>query len=144
MNALSARRAGAATRVMLALLATTLALLPGCASDDYGGGNVSTSVSVGVGYGGYYGPGWYGGYYEPYPPVVVGSPDERPDRPDRPDNGGNRPTTLPSDAGSGLSASPSTRASSAPSRPSNVSRATSRPSPRPATRSMPRAGGFRR
>jgi hypothetical protein len=113
-----------------------LVLIGGCASD--GGGSVSTSMHVGVGYGSYYGPGWYGGYYEPYPPVVVVDPD-RPigDRPigERPD----RPTTLPADAGT-RPAGMAPRASTAPSRPSNVSRPTSRPSPRPAPRPMPRMG----
>ena len=66
------------------------AILQGCGSDD--GVTTSVGMSVGVGYGGYYGPGWYGGYYEPYPPVVVVPPDERPDRPNGPD----KPTTLPS------------------------------------------------
>jgi hypothetical protein len=128
-----------------AALSTVLALA-GCASDDYGGGGVSTSVSVG--YGGYYGPGWYGGYYEPYPPVVVVPPGDYPDRPDRPGDGSgaNRPSTLPADAG-GASTRPSTRTaptassarpSTAPSRPSSASRPTTRPSPRPAPRPMPR------
>jgi hypothetical protein len=111
----------------------TLAVVGGCASD--GGGSVSTSMHVGVGYGSYYGPGWYGGYYEPYPPVIVVDPDrpigERPDR----------PTTLPADAGTRPApAGMAPRASTAPSRPSNVSRSTSRPSPRPAPRPMPRMG----
>lgn len=107
--------------------------LTGCASDGYGGGDVSTSVAVGYGYGGYYGPYYGGGYYAPYPPVVVVPPGERPDRPDS----GNRPTTLPSDVG-GPSTKPSTRPSTAPSRPSSASRPTSRPAPRPAPRPMPR------
>jgi len=106
-------------------LALTLALA-GCGSDS---GVTSTSVGVSYGYGGYYGPGWYGGYYDPYPPVVVVPPDHRPDRPDRP-IGGNRPTTLPAEVGGGPSV--------APSRPSNVSRPTTRPAPRPAPRPMPR------
>lgn len=107
------------------LLAGALALA-GCSSD----GGVSTSTSVS--YGGYYGPGWYGGYYyDSYPPVVITDPD----RPNRPENRPERPTTLPSDGGG---------ASVAPARPSTSQRATSRPSPRPATRPMPRAGGFRR
>jgi hypothetical protein len=116
-----------------------LVLAAGCASDGGGGGGGgSTSMHVGVGYGSYYGPGWYGGYYEPYPPVVVVDPD-RPvgDRPDR-------PTTLPADA-AGARPQPagmasSNRATTAPTRPSNVSRSTSRPSPRPAPRPMPRMG----
>ena len=46
------------------LVACTVALVlaAGCASDGGGGGGgVSTSMHVGVGYGSYYGPGWYGG-----------------------------------------------------------------------------------
>ena len=81
--------------IAVAALAAVLGL-PGCTSDGYsgdGGGSTSVGVSVGYGYGGYY--GGYGGYYAPYPPVVVVPPDQRPDRPDS----GNRPTTLPSDAG---------------------------------------------
>jgi hypothetical protein len=113
-------------------------LVGGCASDgDYGGGggSVSTSVNVGVGYGSYYGPGWYGGYYAPYPPVVVVPPGERPDRP----GSGERPTTLPSELGSRPApAGAAPRAQTAPTRPSNVERPTSRPSSRPAPRSMPR------
>jgi hypothetical protein len=114
-----------------------LLALSGCASDGYGGG-VSTSVSYG--YGGYYGP-YYGGgyYYDPYPPVVIDRPDERPDRP----NAGERPTTLPADVG-GASPKSSTRATTAPTRPATSSRPTSRPSPRPAPRPMPRGGGMRR
>jgi hypothetical protein len=107
--------------------------LSGCASDGYSNGGVSTSVAVGYGYGGYYGPYYGGGYYAPYPPVVVVPPGERPDRP----NGGDRPTTLPADVG-GPSAKPSAHASTAPSRPATASRPTSRPSPRPAPRPMPR------
>ncbi|HET9694371.1 MAG TPA: hypothetical protein VFP48_08290, partial [Steroidobacteraceae bacterium] len=120
-----------------------VALLGGCASDgdywDGGGGGVSTSVSVGVGYGSYYGPGWYGGYYEPYPPVVVVPPEGRPDRPAQ---GGERPTTLPSDVGATkpAPAGAAPRVQTAPSRPANVQRPTSRPSPRPAPRPMPRMG----
>ena len=126
-------------RLMTMLAALTM--VTGCASDgDYwdggSGGGVSTSVSVVVGYGSYYGPGWYGGYYEPYPPVVVVPPGERPDRPN-----GERPTTLPSDAGNRPApAGTASRASTAPTRPANVSRPTSRPSPRPAARPMPRMG----
>ena len=78
-------------------------------------------------------PYYGGGYYAPYPPVVVVPPGERPDRPDS----GNRPTTLPSDVG-GPSTKPSARPSTAPSRPSSASRPTSRPAPRPAPRPMPR------
>lgn len=115
-----------------------LLVLSGCASDDYG---TSSSVSVGYGYGGYYGPyygpGYYGpGYYPPYPPVIIDPPDNRPERPDRP-NGGEHPTTLPADLG-GPSTRPTTRPSTAPSRPPSASRPTSRPSPRPAPRPMPR------
>lgn len=116
---------------ILTLVAAAL-VVSACGSDS---GVTTTSVGVGVGYGygGYYGPGWYGGYYDPYPPVVVVPPDHRPDRPDkRPD----RPTTLPAEVGGGSSLSPS--------RPANVSRPTTRPSPRPAPRPMPRAGGRRR
>jgi hypothetical protein len=123
-------------------LACALALVAGCASDgDYwdggSGGGVSTSVSVGIGYGSYYGPGWYGGYYEPYPPVVVVPPGDGIDRPDRP---ANQPSTLPADVGGPAPAGAAPRASTAPTRPSNVSRPTSRPSSRPATRPMPRMG----
>lgn len=107
-------------RTIRALFACTLvagaAALQGCGTDG-----MSTSVSMGVGYGGYYGPyyggGYYGpGYYDPYPPVVIVPPD-------RPNY--DRPTTLPADVG--------------PSRPPTHARPTTRPSPRPATRPMPRA-----
>ena len=104
----------------------SLALAAGCASDGY---STSTSVSVGYGYGGYYGPYYGPGYYDPYPPVVVVPPGERPDRPD----GGNRPTTLPSYGGGA-----STKPAMAPSRPPTSSRPTTRPAPRPAPRPMPR------
>jgi hypothetical protein len=130
-------------RSFVAACLAALSLVGGCASDDYGGGggSVSTSMHVGVGYGSYYGPGWYGGYYEPYPPVVIVPPENRPDRPDRP---AERPSTLPADVG-GASTRPTPagaapRPTTAPSRPSNVSRPTSRPSPRPAPRPMPRMG----
>jgi hypothetical protein len=107
------------------LLAAALALA-GCSSD----GGVSTSTSVS--YGGYYGPGWYGGYYyDSYPPVIITDPD----RPERPENRPERPTTLPAEVN---------RPSVAPARPATSTRPTTRPSPRPATRPMPRAGGFRR
>lgn len=123
-----------------------VSFVAGCASDgDYWGGDgggVSTSVSVGVGYGSYYGPGWYGGYYEPYPPVVIVPPDQRPDRPSQLPE---RPTTLPADVGGARptpagSAGVASRAQTAPSRPANVQRPTSRPSTRPAPRPMPRMG----
>lgn len=126
-------------KVLLSVLAcaTTVAMLglSGCASDGYSNGGVSTSVGVSYGYGGYYGPGWYGGYYEPYPPVVVVPPDHRPDRPNKPDGGG-RPSTLPADVGGA-----STRPAAPPPRPATSTRPTSRPSPRPAPRPMPRGGG---
>jgi hypothetical protein len=112
-----------------------LIALSGCSSDGYSGGGVSTSVGVAYGYGGYYDPYYGGGYYNPDPPVVIDGPDERPDRP----NSGNRPTTLPADVGS-PSPKASTRASTAPPRPTTSSRPTSRPSPRPAPRPMPRGG----
>lgn len=124
-----------------ASLATLLAL-SGCAGDGYSNGGGSTSVSVGYGYGGYYDPYYDARYYDPYPPVIIDVPDDRPDRPDRPDSG-NRPTTLPADVG-GASAKPSARPSTAPSRPASASRPTSRPAPRPAPRPMPRGGGGRR
>jgi hypothetical protein len=117
----------------------TLLALPGCSSDGYSSGGVSTSVGVSYGYGGYYDPYYYGGGYYPYPPVVIDRPDERPDRP----NSGQRPTTLPADVGSS-SAKPAARPSTAPTRPATSSRPTSRPSPRPAPRPMPRGGGIRR
>jgi hypothetical protein len=117
----------------------TLLALPGCSSDGYSSGGVSTSVGVSYGYGGYYDPYYYGGGYYPYPPVVIDRPDERPDRP----NSGQRPTTLPADVGSS-SAKPAARPSTAPTRPATSSRPTSRPSPRPAPRPMPRGGGMRR
>ena len=128
-----ASKRGAITAALVAC--GLLAIVAGCESGSEPYGSVSTSMSVGVGYG-YYGPGWYGGYYEPYPPVVVVPPGEHPGRP--PGEGGNRPTTLPSEVGGGPSVSPSSRASMAPSRPSSMERSTSRPSPRPAPRSMPR------
>ena len=108
-----------------AMLAS-LVLAGGCASDGY---STSTSVAVGYGVGGYYGPYYGHGYYAPYPPVVVVPPGERPDRP----GGGERPTTLPSEVGG-----PSAKPAMAPSRPSTASRPTSRPTPRPAPRPMPR------
>lgn len=125
-------RRAAGMMVVTASFATLLAI-SGCSSDGSGGGGGSSSVSVAYGYGGYYGPYYGGGYYAPYPPVVVVPPGERPDRPD----GGNRPTTLPSEVG-GPSARPSGQAYAAPSRPATASRPTSRPSPRPAPRPMPR------
>lgn len=134
MNARAlARTLTNARRVALASAAVAVLLgLPGCGTDDG-----VTSSSVGVSYGayygpGYYGPGYYGGYYDPYPPVVVVPPGERP-------GGGERPTTLPAEAGR-----PSTKPAMAPSRPTTTSRPTSRPSPRPAPRPMPRSGGMRR
>lgn len=122
-----------------AAVAGTLLIGAGCATssdDDYWNdrGDVSTSVSVGVGYG-YYGPAYYGGYYGGYPPVVVVPPGPGA-RPPGGIDGGNRPTTLPADAGPSPKAS--TRASTAPPRPASASRPTSRPSPRPAPRPMPR------
>ena len=131
MSAQNVRRA-TGTLLACASFAAMLAL-SGCASDGYSDGGVSTSVAVGYGYGGYYGPYYGGGYYAPYPPVVVVPPGERPDRP----NGGDRPTTLPADVG-GPSTKPSAKPSTAPSRPATASRPTSRPAPRPAPRPMPR------
>ena len=127
MNSHFARKAVGTVLASASLFA--MLALSGCASDGYSNGGVSTSVAVGYGYGGYYGPYYGSGYYDPYPPVVVVPPGERPDRP----NSGNRPTTLPSDVGG-----PSTKPAMAPSRPSTASRPTSRPAPRPAPRPMPR------
>jgi hypothetical protein len=60
------------TRAIVTLLVVAAALTwTACTSDGYG----SSTVYVGVGYGGY-GPGWgygWGGYYAP-PPVVIGPP----------------------------------------------------------------------
>ena len=117
MNPMRKALAGAALAVLLAA--------SGC-SGDGGGGGGSSSVSVAYGYGGYYGPYYGYGYYDPYPPVVVTPPGERPDRP----GGGERPTTLPAGTG-GPSATPAM----APSRPSTASRPTSRPAPRRLRRS---------
>jgi len=137
---MSARILSKAAGASLAYAAFGLLLaLSGCSGGGSSSGGVSTSVAVGYGYGGYYGPYYGGGYYDPYPPVVVVPPGERPDRPD----GGNRPTTLPADIGGGPSTRPSARPSTAPSRPSASTRPTSRPSPRPAPRPMP-SGGRRR
>lgn len=127
MNSQFARKAVGAVLASASLVA--MLALSGCASDGYSNGGVSTSVAVGYGYGGYYGPYYGAGYYDPYPPVVVTPPGERPDRP----NSGNRPTTLPADVGG-----PSAKPAMAPSRPSTASRPTSRPAPRPAPRPMPR------
>jgi hypothetical protein len=132
MNARILQRAARATFASTAVAATLA--LGACASDDGVTTSSHVSVGVGYGYGGYYGPYYGGGYYAPYPPVVVVPPGDRPDRP----NGGNRPTTLPSQVDG-----PSAKSSMAPSRPSTASRATARPSPRPAPRPMPRAGRMR-
>ena len=132
--------------VMLGAMAAASVTFVGCASDDYGGGgggSVSTSVSIGMGYG-YYGPGWYGGYYEPYPPVVVVPPDGRPGRPGGDGGASQLPVESRPGGPGGPSVTPSTlgssssRESMAPSRPADVSRPTSRPSSRPASRPMPR------
>jgi hypothetical protein len=131
MNSQFARKTVGTVLASASLVA--MLALSGCASDGYSNGGVSTSVAVGYGYGGYYGPYYGAGYYDPYPPVVVVPPGERPDRPDS----GNRPTTLPSDVG-GPSTKPSARPSTAPTRPATASRPTSRPAPRPAPRPMPR------
>jgi len=132
MSAHDVRKAAGAVLACASLVA--MLALSGCASDGYSNGGVSTSVAVGYGYGGYYGPYYGAGYYDPYPPVVVVPPGERPGGGDA----GNRPTTLPADVGGGPSAKPSPSASTAPSRPTTASRPTSRPSPRPAPRPMPR------
>lgn len=127
----------ASSRLLPGMLLGLLLVLSCCSSS--GGGSTSVGMSYGGYYGpGYYGPGYYGGYYEPYPPVVVVPPGERPGQPNRPD-GGNRPTTLPAEVGG-----PSTRPATAPPRPATSSRPTSRPSPRPAPRPMPSGGGRRR
>ena len=56
------------TRIIVAAVILCMALISGSCSSDG-----SSTVYVGVGYGGY-GPGWgygWGGYYAP-PPVVIG------------------------------------------------------------------------
>jgi hypothetical protein len=58
--------------VLFAIVAATLTLAA-CTSDGYTG---TSTVYVGVGYGGYgpgWGYGWSGGYYRP-PPVIMGPP----------------------------------------------------------------------
>ena len=66
-----------ATRVMIAVLVVCAVLISfSCSSDGYTG---TSTVYVGVGYGGY-GPGWghgWGGYYGP-PPVIIGPPRPMP------------------------------------------------------------------
>lgn len=68
------------TRVLVALLIVLAAATwTACTSDGYTG---TSTVYVGVGYGGYggYGPGWghgWGGYYRP-PPVIMGPPRPMP------------------------------------------------------------------
>lgn len=61
------------TRGLVALLIVLAAATwTACSSDGYTG---TSTVYVGVGYGGY-GPGWghgWGGYYRP-PPVIIGPP----------------------------------------------------------------------
>ena len=58
-------------RIIVAAIILCMALITvSCSSDGYSG---TSTVYVGVGYGGY-GPGWghgWGGYYAP-PPVVIG------------------------------------------------------------------------
>jgi hypothetical protein len=59
-------------RMVVAAFMMCLALITMSCSSDYPG---TSTVYVGVGYGGY-GPGWgygWGGYYAP-PPVVIGPP----------------------------------------------------------------------
>jgi hypothetical protein len=131
-----------ARRSLVLVSAAAMACLGGCASDSGGWGDdgVSSSVSVGVGYGSYYGPGWYGGYYDPYPPVVIVPPGDG-ERPPGSGNRPDRPTTLPAEVGGPTpkqGAAPS--AKTAPPRPASAPRPTSRPSPRPAPRPMPRMG----
>jgi hypothetical protein len=61
------------SRLMIAVLAVLVVLTwSACSSDGYTG---TSTVYVGMGYGGY-GPGWgygWGGYYAP-PPVIIGPP----------------------------------------------------------------------
>jgi hypothetical protein len=65
------------TRLTIAVLAVLMALTwSACSSDGYSG---TSTVYVGMGYGGY-GPGWgygWGGYHSP-PPVVIGPPRPMP------------------------------------------------------------------
>lgn len=65
------------SRLMIAVLAVLVVLTwSACSSDGYPG---TSTVYVGVGYGGY-GPGWgygWGGYYAP-PPVIIGPPRPMP------------------------------------------------------------------
>lgn len=66
------------TRVLVALLIVLAAATwTACSSDGYTG---TSTVYVGVGYGGYgpgWGHGWGGGYYGP-PPVIIGPPRPMP------------------------------------------------------------------
>ena len=62
--------------VVLAAIVCLALVSVSCTSDGYEG---TSTVYVGVGYGGY-GPGWgggWGGYYRP-PPVVIGPPRPMP------------------------------------------------------------------
>ena len=64
------------TRTIVAILIVLAAVTWTACSSDYGG---TSTVYVGVGYGGY-GPGWghgWGGYYRP-PPVIIGPPRPMP------------------------------------------------------------------
>jgi hypothetical protein len=69
--------------LLIRVLIMTSGLLAACA----GGGSPRISYSVGVGYGGYYGPGPWGAY--PGRPIYIGG--GRPDIPDIPD----RPIAAP-------------------------------------------------
>ena len=134
---MSARNDVFLTRLtILSAVATAAMTLGGCASDggDSSYSGVSTSVSVGYGYGGYYG----GGYY----PGITLADIRRSWSCRRIDRAmaamrATVPIGLPRFPPTGIG--PSTKPAPMPStRPSNASRPTSRPSPRPAPRPMPR------
>lgn len=120
-------------------------LLAGCAADGY-----SSSSSVSVGYGFYYGHSWYDNPYYWYgdPDYIVVPPDRpgEPGRPARPEHpianppAGNRPETLPAPAPSARPAPTTSGTSRMPSARPHMSSPSSRAS-------IPRAsrgGGMRR
>lgn len=127
--------------------AAGVAILAGCASDDYYGspGPVSTHTAF------YYGSAWYDDpyYYYDDPDYVVTPPD-RPDRPalgPRPEQpiagvppgGGVAPTPLPADRPvQGARPEPQSRSRMPAAQPR-----TSTMRSRPSIPSMPRGGGFR-
>ena len=118
-----------------------LLLMSACASEEGYSGYGGVDASVAVGYGGYYG----GGYYPYYPPGYGCCWYDDDGRPiEVPPGGGNRPDNTLPERPSQLPAERPNQPSTRPSASTRPSSGASRPASRPTPAPRPMGGGGRR